>query len=144
MHNGYKPPVMDVVAAELLGAGRPGGGISTAKVVREWLGLGISAFTPVAIFLATQWFSRQATKRNRETERERQQDAVVADYIDAMKSLIVEHDLRRSEADSDVAVMARTLTLTALSRLRSENKGSQRKAEILQFLHEAGLIARTP
>lgn len=116
-----------------------GGGGPTAKDVREWLGLGLAAtvLTPAAIW----WFTNQTSKRNRSIEREQQQDAVVAEYISAMKDLMIEHSLSENEPTKGTAVIARTMTLTALSRLRTkEGEHSRRKLQILQFLREAGLI----
>ena len=131
---------MSLLLSHLAQAAQGGSGsFWTEERVRAWLGLFVSAATPLAIY----WFTRQANIRKRETERERQQDAVVADFFGAMKHLILEHNLRGSEDDSNEVVMARTLTLTAFSRLGAKDGDYiRRKGEILQFLHEAGLITK--
>ena len=56
------------------------------------------------------------------------------DYIDRMSDLILERQLKRAAPGSDVGVLARTLTLTAVERLDGRRKG-----ELVQFVMSAGL-----
>jgi uncharacterized protein YjbI with pentapeptide repeats len=71
----------------------------------------------------------------RELARERAQDEALQAYLSQMGSLLLEKDLRESAKDSEVRTLARARTLTVLSRLNSA-----RKARLLQFLYEAGLL----
>jgi uncharacterized protein YjbI with pentapeptide repeats len=56
-------------------------------------------------------------------------------YLSQMGSLLLEKDLRDADKDSEASTFARARTLTVLSRLNSA-----RKARLLQFLYEAGLL----
>ena len=55
-----------------------------------------------------------------------------------MLELLLNKNLLSSPTGSDVREVARARTLTALRRV-----GGRRKRDILQFLHEAGLISRS-
>jgi uncharacterized protein YjbI with pentapeptide repeats len=59
-------------------------------------------------------------------------------YLDQISRLLTdaERPLRRAQPSDDLSIVARTLTLTVLSRLDGE-----RKRRVVQFLYEAGLIA---
>ena len=52
-----------------------------------------------------------------------------------MSTLLLEKDLRSSEADSEVRTLARARTLTILVRMNPS-----RKRQVIQFLYEADLI----
>jgi hypothetical protein len=86
--------------------------------------------------------------------RENLRDALLTEYINQMKHLIIDWDPQKRRPDLDISVVARTLTLTALSRLNENShlnapgsekeKGmvavprlSSRKRLMLQFLYEA-------
>ena len=106
----------------------------------DWMELGVKVSIPILLFAGTQFISQQDTIRQREIAEEARQDEVVSKYIESMRNLILDYKLDgNSEPRSKEAAVARTLTLTSLSRLGS----GVRKAEILQFLYESGLISTT-
>jgi hypothetical protein len=81
-------------------------------------------------------------QRELEVESQRAQDAALQAYLDQMSQLLLDKDkpLRHSKEDDEVRTLAvRTLararTLTVLRRL-----DGARKASVLQFLYESGLI----
>jgi uncharacterized protein YjbI with pentapeptide repeats len=71
-----------------------------------------------------------------ELEREKAQDAALQTYLDQMGQMLLNQDLRSSEADSDLRTLARARTLTTLRAL--EDAG--RKTQVLRFLVEANLV----
>ena len=78
-------------------------------------------------------------EKERETERQiaknREEERALQSYLEAMTRLLLEEGLRTSGEVSEVRSIARARTLTILSSLSGE-----RKANILHFLYEAGLI----
>jgi uncharacterized protein YjbI with pentapeptide repeats len=78
------------------------------------------------------------SERELEVENQRAQDAALQAYLDQMSQLLLDKapPLRQSEEDSEVRTLARARTLTVLSRLDGD-----RKAQVVQFLYESGLIA---
>jgi uncharacterized protein YjbI with pentapeptide repeats len=113
------------------------------KTLWDWLQLLI---VPVVLSLITVVFAWQQDIRQdqieskranaeRELARERAQDEALQAYLSQMGSLLLEKDLRESPKDSEARTLARARTLTVLSRLNSD-----RKARLLQFLYEAGLL----
>jgi hypothetical protein len=83
----------------------------------------------------------QAAQRQRELEVENQraQDSVLEAYLDQMSQLLLDKDrpLGHPRKGDEVRTLARARTLTVLRRLDGERKG-----RVVQFLHEAGLIAK--
>jgi hypothetical protein len=83
----------------------------------------------------------QAAQRERELEVENQraQDAALQAYLDQMGQLLLDKDrpLRHSNEDDEVRTLARARTLTVLRRL-----DGTRKADVVQFVYEAGLICK--
>ncbi len=84
--------------------------------------------------------NRQIAKERDETERKiaegRAQDQRLRAYLDRISELLLDRQLGDAEQVKDeVKALARTLTLTTLRRLDGE-----RKAEVVRFLYEAGLI----
>jgi uncharacterized protein YjbI with pentapeptide repeats len=71
----------------------------------------------------------------RELAAQRAQDTALQAYLDQMSTLLIEKDLRSSAQDSEVRTLARARTLTVLRRL-----DPSRKADVMNFLMEAGLI----
>ncbi len=66
---------------------------------------------------------------------DQQQAAILQTYIDNIQDLLLNHNLLKSKPTDDVAILAQARTLTALQGL-----DAQRKAKVVQFLHEAYLI----
>ena len=84
---------------------------------------------------------RQANEQRAQTERDialdNQREAALQAYIDSMSELLLEKKLRESGDNDEVRKIARVRTLTVLPRL-----DKNRKASVLQFLHESGLIEK--
>jgi uncharacterized protein YjbI with pentapeptide repeats len=85
-----------------------------------------------------QALEERRAEAERELAEQRAQDEALQAYLTQMSTLLLEKDLRESKEDSEVRILARARTLTALKRLDSE-----RNSDILQFLGEAQLISRT-
>jgi hypothetical protein len=79
----------------------------------------------------------EAAQRARELEvdNQRAQDGALQAYIEGMDRLLIDKSLRGSAEGSDPRAVGRARTLTVLPRLYGS-----RKASVLQFLYEAGLI----
>lgn len=69
-------------------------------------------------------------------EERRYQDTLEA-YLDRMTELLLKGNLRNSEEDDEVQIIARAQTLTVV-----RNLDGQRKGYVVQFLYEADLIQR--
>jgi uncharacterized protein YjbI with pentapeptide repeats len=69
---------------------------------------------------------------------DRVEENALQDFIDKIEDLLLEQNLRNSENNSEVRLTARSRTLTLLKRLSPE-----RKAYVLGFLCESGLIIRS-
>jgi uncharacterized protein YjbI with pentapeptide repeats len=107
----------------------------SARTVWEWLTvLTISAVITVVALIFT---ARQA-QQQRETQVQQASDDAVQAYYDEMSTLLIEEDLRTSPENSEARTLARSRTLTILSRL-----DPQRRSQIFEFLLEAELIQRT-
>ncbi len=113
------------------------------KTLWDWLQLLIiPAVLAIGGYLfnyTTSRNERNATDRRNQTEREIAQDnqraAALQEYIDNMSELLLHEKLRNSVEEDEVCKIARVRTLTVLRGL-----DTTRKASVLQFLHEAGLI----
>lgn len=111
------------------------GETSPAKTLWDWLDLLV---VPV-VLAAAAWIldnSRKASELR--VEMDRQQQKTLDDYLESMMGLLVEQKLDE-QASGSARSIARMRTLAAL---RSLDGG--RKAQLLQFLYEAGLINRGP
>jgi hypothetical protein len=85
---------------------------------------------------------------------EKQKDELLKTYINDMKASLLDKDypLKDSKKNSESRSIARTITLTTLTQLNSEQdqqkakerKYNQRKGLIIQFLYESGLIKIDP
>jgi uncharacterized membrane protein len=84
---------------------------------------------------------QKATQQRDQTERDialdNQREAALQAYIDSMSELLLHEKLRESGEDDEVRTIARVRTLTVLPRLDGD-----RKARVLQFLYESGLIRK--
>jgi len=84
-----------------------------------------------------QQIENQRAEAERELAAQRAQDEALQAYLDQMGSLLLEKDLRNSEEDSEVRTLARARTVTVIQRLDSD-----RNANVIAFLNEAGLIGQ--
>jgi hypothetical protein len=128
------------------------------KNVWDWLALLV---VPAALAMGVYWLNtRQAARQQREADRrqaseeatqeaqeqharaledQRGQDAALQAYLDQMSQLLTDEKrpLRRAQPSDDLSIVARARTLTVLPRL-----DGARKASVVQFLYESGLIYR--
>ena len=77
----------------------------------------------------------QQAQSDFKVEEDRQQASALQAYEDYILQLLLDRNLRESQSGSDVQEAARARTLAVLRRI-----GKNRKGDVLQFLHEAGLI----
>jgi hypothetical protein len=118
------------------GASTAKDGDVAAKTLWDWLELIL-----VPVFLALgAWFLETSRKKSEErTEADRQRQAILDSYLASMNKLLLENKLDRSAENESARAVARTSTLAALRAI-----DSGRKAQLLQFLYEAGLIGENP
>jgi uncharacterized protein YjbI with pentapeptide repeats len=85
------------------------------------------------------YVSRRNLQRQRELEVQRTQENALAVYLDRMVRLLndTERPLRLSERGEELSILAKGHTHAVLPKLDSE-----RKARVLQFLYEVGLIIK--
>jgi hypothetical protein len=112
------------------------GEVQPFKTLWDWLDLLI---VPVVLAVGGYLFTRSENRTTQAAAERRAQDEALQAYFDQVGQLLLDKDppLRQSEHDSEVRTLARARTLTVLSRLDGD-----RKAQVVQFLHEAGLIDR--
>jgi uncharacterized protein YjbI with pentapeptide repeats len=115
------------------------------KMLWDWLQLLI---TPVAFVVGIYAFQLTTSRNERkgiqlreQTEREiatdNQHELALQVYTDNIAELLLERQLRESGSDAEVRRIAQVQTLAVLPRL-----DERRKACVLQFLYEAGLITK--
>jgi len=111
--------------------------------LRSWLELLV---VPLALVVIGFLFSVQQDARQqriedqraaaeRELAEQRAQDEALQAYLDKMSTLTLEKDLRHADAGDEVLTVARARTLAALAML-----DPSRKAAVMQFITEAGLV----
>jgi hypothetical protein len=111
---------------------KPPGVTDRGKTLWDWLELLI---IPAVLAGGAMWFSRAEREAEREIASDRLQEVALQAYLDKMTELLLEKDLRTSEADDEARAVARARTLTVLRQLDGE-----RRATLLRFLYEAKLI----
>jgi hypothetical protein len=148
-----------VVLAALTLAGVVVGVIVYGYLARPgWIGVSGKKFwdylelliVPTALAVGVYWLNRVQSERERkaeETQQERElevenrrtQDAALQAYLDQISQLLTdkERPLRRARPGDNLSVVARARTLTVLTRL-----DRSRKASVVQFLYESGLITK--
>ena len=102
----------------------------------DWLKLLV---VPAVIAGIGIWFNRQQRERELEIAERRTQDEALQAYLDVMSQLLTDEKrpLRRAQIGDSLSSVARAQTVTVLPRLDGE-----RKARVVQFLYESGLIAK--
>jgi hypothetical protein len=85
------------------------------------------------------YLSRRNLQHQRDLEGLRAQENALPEYLEQMVRLLNDKDrpLRRSQRGEEVRILAKGQTLRVLPRLDGE-----RKARVLQFLYETGLIIK--
>ena len=86
-----------------------------------------------------QRIENQRAEAEQELAKQRAQDEALQAYLDQMRNLLLEKDLRDSEEGSEVRTLARARTLTLLPRLDPAHRNS-----VMHFLEEASLIQAQP
>jgi uncharacterized protein YjbI with pentapeptide repeats len=117
------------------------------KTLWDWLDLLI---VPVVLAIGGYLFTRSESQRtqedtdqqrslDRELADERRQDDMLQAYLDGMSQLLTDKDrpLHRAQRGDNLSAVARARTLTVLTRLDGERKGS-----VVLFLFESGLIGK--
>jgi hypothetical protein len=109
-------------------------------------------FVPAVLAAGGLWFNRQQQERQREDARQQQerelalaerrsQDEALQAYLDQMSTMLMptkdQPSLYKARPGDSLSSVARARTLTVLPRL-----DGNRRARVVQFLYESGLIAR--
>jgi hypothetical protein len=108
----------------------------------DWIKLLI---VPAVIAGGGIWFNAQQREREQQIANERAQDEALQAYLDQMSGMLIPPSkdlpsLYKARPGDSLSSVARARTLTVLPRL-----DAYRKARVVQFLYEAGLIRkRTP
>jgi len=102
------------------------------KTLWDWLQLLI---IPVALGLAALWFADKNSKTEQALAEDASQEAALLRYYDDISKLLIDYDLRNSDAGDEVRTIARIRTLSVLRRLNGVRKGY-----VIVFLYESGLI----
>jgi uncharacterized protein YjbI with pentapeptide repeats len=132
----------------------PSPGLYTATIAQsgkslwDWLGLLGTLAIPVVVGIGAAWYTAQQAKASDRENTDNQRESALQAYIDKMSELLLDQHLRESQSvwdkaegkpaahdATEVRNIARVRTLTVLRRLDGD-----RKAVVLQFLHESKLI----
>lgn len=116
------------------------------KTLWDWLQLLAALAIPVAVAVGTLWFtaaqsqaSDRASAQQHQTDlqiaADQQQEAELQAYLDRMSDLLLNNNLKTSKPGDEVREVAQSRTLTLLPQLNGI-----RKAEVVHFLYESGLI----
>jgi Pentapeptide repeats (8 copies) len=104
----------------------------------DWIKLLI---VPAVIAGGGLWFNRQQREREVEIAERRAQDEALQAYLDQMSGMLIPNtdqpSLYKARPGDSLSSVARARTLTVLARL-----DGNRKARVVQFLSESGLIER--
>jgi len=104
------------------------------KKLWDWLELLV---VPVFLAVAVWWLDGSRKRSEQAVETDRQRERVLEEYLGHITGIILSGKL--IAADAAARSVARTRTLTALRRL-----DGGRKAQLLQFLYESGLVGKSP
>lgn len=111
----------------------------------DWAELLIKVSVPIIIVGLSSAYSSFNSEQQQRINQANQNDLVVSEYIKELQQLVLDRKLNEAAVYAPVSTIARSTTLTALSRLKepSPYKHSSHKGQIIVFLHEAGLIDET-
>ncbi|RPJ71609.1 MAG: hypothetical protein EHM20_14485 [Alphaproteobacteria bacterium] len=98
----------------------------------DWLDL---LFVPIILSFAAYFLNREQKRTELAVENIRNQNKILDEYIERISKLILDDNFSDKENNKNAKSIARTWTITALSRLDMEGK-----KVLLQFLDEAGLV----
>jgi uncharacterized protein YjbI with pentapeptide repeats len=105
------------------------------KALWDWLELLSALLVPILLAVVGYNITQSESKRTLVLQQQQGQDAALQDYFKQMAQLLIQENLRASQPEDAVRLVARIYTLTALRRVGSTAKGT-----ILRFLFEAKLI----
>jgi hypothetical protein len=112
--------------------------IQPAKTLWDWLDLLI---VPIVLAIGGFLFTRSETRATQAAAERRAQEGALQAYLDHMSAMLLPNkdqpSLYRAHPGDSLSSVARARTLTVLPRLDGD-----RKARVVQFLHESGLIAK--
>ena len=107
------------------------------RTLWDWLNLLI---VPAVLALGGYLFTRSEDRSTQAAAERRAQDDALQAYLDQMSDMLIPNkdqpSLYEAKLDDSLSSVARARTLTVLPRLDGD-----RKARVIQFLHESGLIA---
>src|SRR5215213_3652333 len=110
----------------------------TKRTLWDWLQLLI---IPAVLAGGGLWFNRQQREQELQTADRRAQDEARQAYLDQMSDMLISNKDQPSLSDEhppdSLKTVARARTLTVLPRLAAD-----RKARVVQFLYESGLITK--
>jgi len=89
----------------------------------EWVKL---LMVPAVIAAGGIWFNRQQRQRESEIAEQRAQDEALQEYLEQMSQMLTdkERPLCRAQPGDDLSTVARARTLTVLTRLDDDRKGT--------------------
>ena len=102
------------------------------KTLWDWMRL---LMLPIVLAGAAFWISSTQRGIELEIEKDRQQEAVLREYMDGVTELLLDNGLRTSEEGAPVRAVARARTLTVVRELDGKRKGL-----LLRFLSQLDLI----
>lgn len=107
-----------------------------SKTLWDWLDLLV---VPTFLAVGASILSSIQKQVENISELNRQRQGVLNSFFEQISKLLLEKNLRKSKQGSESRIIARTYARSALRSL-----DGKRKAELLQFLYEAGLIYHKP
>jgi uncharacterized protein YjbI with pentapeptide repeats len=90
---------------------------------------------PAMLAGGAYWLNESAKRRDRMSEERKAQEATLQSYLDKITELLIKSPPLSEKSPETDKVVARSRTLTALSTLNGERKGT-----VIRFLYESGLI----
>lgn len=102
------------------------------KKLWDWLDLLI---IPLSIAIIGWIYKENEKLRDSKKEFENKQNETLDSYFRVISDLIIKSHLLDNKLNSESKIIARTRTIVAIENLNSERKG-----QVLQFLHESNLI----
>jgi hypothetical protein len=112
--------------------------VRPAKTLWDWMDLLI---VPVVLAIGGYFLNTSQTRATQAAAERRTQDEALQAYLDHMSAMLLPNkelpSLYKALPGDSLRSVARARTLTVLPRLFGD-----RKARVVQFLHEAGLIAK--
>jgi len=112
------------------------GDVIPPKKLWDWLQLLI---VPILLAIAVWWLNKTQKKSELQIENDRQRQKSLEDYFNCITELLLKEHLRDQSNNNEACKIARTRTLSVLRIL-----DGNRKAQVLQFIYEAGLINKNP